>query len=462
MSVVSALLGACIGSFLNVVIYRLPRGLSVNRPRRSFCPHCGCTIAGYDNIPVLSYLLLRGRCRRCHSPISAQYPLIELVTSLLFVATYDMFIVSHWRVGVGAWPQDGTIVVAHWVLWAGLLATAVMDIEAYHLDIRVTWVIAAVGIVCNTLWTPDSSQGWIRPGPATAAGTIAATAALVVTMLYAIGRARRLEAAGGGAGADEPSGEPQPAPHEPPAKDTAARTATSALALIVITLGLATLAAYIWWMNSAAGAAAVPAAAVRIGLVALILMVLTIAAAGAPREADEDIFEAIEAESVSARRVALYELAWLAPTAIVGIAAVVAWRHAFAGEPAQAAALLNWAPIGQWRPFLGLATGLSGWLIAGALGWTVRIFFTLLLGKEALGTGDIHILAAAGAVTGWLVVVIGFFVSAPLALVGVLFFMLRRRSRAIQYGPWLALGFFLAAAAQDRIIDWMRIGSLLR
>jgi leader peptidase (prepilin peptidase)/N-methyltransferase len=465
MSIFSALLGACIGSFLNVVIYRLPRGLSISNPRRSFCPRCGHMIAGYDNIPVISYVLLRGRCRHCRAPISAQYPLIELITALLFVATYDIFIVSRWRVGVGSWPQDGAIVVAHWALWAGLLATAVMDLEAYHLDIRVTWAVALIGIVCNTFWTPDSSAGWIRPGPTTAAGVIAATIALAVTALYAIGRTWRLRGVDTEPEPDEPAVNAEPAIPEPaPAGRHAPVTS-----LLLIILGLGALVGYLWWMNSPGTAATGTAASapntsaiVRIALVAVVLLVLTIAAASVPRAADEEIFEAIEAESISARRVALQEAAWLAPATLVGIGAILAWRHAFAGETAQADALLNWAPVGQWRPILGLATGLTGWLIAGALGWAVRLVFTMVLGKEALGTGDIHILAAAGAVAGWLVVVIGFFLSAPLALLGVLFFLLRRKSRAIQYGPWLALGFFLAAATQDRIIDWLKIGWMLR
>jgi leader peptidase (prepilin peptidase) / N-methyltransferase len=82
--------GLCFGSFLNVCIYRLPRDKSVVAPR-SACPHCGDPIPPYHNIPVLSWLLLRGKCRACKRPISPRYLLVELLTGLLFVACYSHF-----------------------------------------------------------------------------------------------------------------------------------------------------------------------------------------------------------------------------------------------------------------------------------------------------------------------------------------------------------------------------------
>ncbi|MDE0322942.1 MAG: prepilin peptidase [Candidatus Poribacteria bacterium] len=92
MWVIIFLLGAAIGSFLNVCIYRIPRAdVSIHSPRRSFCPECGNPINVYDNIPVLSYLLLRGKCRQCRAKISVLYSLVELATAGLFLVMYYHF-----------------------------------------------------------------------------------------------------------------------------------------------------------------------------------------------------------------------------------------------------------------------------------------------------------------------------------------------------------------------------------
>lgn len=85
LTVLCAVLGLIVGSFLNVVIHRVPLGESVVSPR-SRCPRCGHEIGALDNIPVLSWLLLRGRCRQCQAPISIRYPLVEVLTSVVFVS----------------------------------------------------------------------------------------------------------------------------------------------------------------------------------------------------------------------------------------------------------------------------------------------------------------------------------------------------------------------------------------
>jgi len=83
--------GMCIGSFLNVCIYRLPSSMSIINPSRSFCPQCNSAIQFYDNIPVFSYLWLKGRCRNCKASISLRYPLVELMAGILAIAILFMF-----------------------------------------------------------------------------------------------------------------------------------------------------------------------------------------------------------------------------------------------------------------------------------------------------------------------------------------------------------------------------------
>ncbi len=103
-SAVVFLLGLVVGSFDNVAIYRIPEGLSLWSPR-SFCPACRSRIAWFDNIPLLSYLLLRGKCRCCGEPISPRYPLVELASGLLFLAVFAAAGFG-WRDDFYSWPSS--------------------------------------------------------------------------------------------------------------------------------------------------------------------------------------------------------------------------------------------------------------------------------------------------------------------------------------------------------------------
>ncbi|NPA12968.1 MAG: prepilin peptidase [Aquificae bacterium] len=84
----SFVFGAVIGSFLNAVIYRLPRGKSLVKPKHSFCPNCGKQINWYDNIPILSYIILGGKCRNCKNPIGKRYLIVEILTGIASVVAY--------------------------------------------------------------------------------------------------------------------------------------------------------------------------------------------------------------------------------------------------------------------------------------------------------------------------------------------------------------------------------------
>ena len=125
-----AVLGLAVGSFLNVVIYRVPRGQSIVAPP-SACPHCAVTITPRDNVPVLSWLILRGRCRACHAPISPRYPIVELATAILFASLAA-------RLGFN-WALPAFLVV-----FAGLVALAWIDVERLLLPRAIVYPVLAL------------------------------------------------------------------------------------------------------------------------------------------------------------------------------------------------------------------------------------------------------------------------------------------------------------------------------
>jgi hypothetical protein len=205
------------------------------------------------------------------------------------------------------------------------------------------------------------------------------------------------------------------------------------------------------------------AGTIRLGVGVLVSFIALALVAGHPQpQADAQIMEAIESEADSARGNALWELKLLSPAILCGGAVLLTLLAASSPESLQAIGhVLHWNPAGQWQPLWGLATGLTGWIIGGAIGWLARIVFTLAFGKEALGMGDVHILAAAGAVAGWPVALIGFFLAAPLALLAIVVICVRRQSRALPYGPWLALAFFAAGLFQDCILRYFHVRWIL-
>ena len=143
-------LGLAFGSFLNVCIYRLPRGLSVVKPR-SACPHCQEPIAFYDNIPVLSWLILGGRCRKCRSVISPRYLWIELLTGILFVACYWYF---GWTLSLLKYGSLSFLLL-------GLIFT---DAETKLLPDKLTLPGLALGVIFSLLIPVDDLASRFLPG----------------------------------------------------------------------------------------------------------------------------------------------------------------------------------------------------------------------------------------------------------------------------------------------------------
>lgn len=149
--VVSGVVGAMLGSFLNVCVYRMPKGLSVVRPG-SACPKCSTPIKWYDNIPVLSWLALGAKCRTCKNPIHWQYPLVELITCLLFLAVY-------WKFGMTLASP------IYMVLAAALVLVTFIDLADWTIPNEVTFPGIPLGIVCSLVAMLYPESGLLLDDP---------------------------------------------------------------------------------------------------------------------------------------------------------------------------------------------------------------------------------------------------------------------------------------------------------
>jgi leader peptidase (prepilin peptidase)/N-methyltransferase len=136
-SVVLFVFGSMVGSFLNVCIYRMPRGLSVVSPP-SHCPHCGCSIPWILNIPLLTWLSLRGRCANCRAPISPRYFLVELLTGLLFLGAW-----------LTAGRQSTLLALALCLVLAGFVVATFIDFEHFIIPDEITIGGMIAGVLCS-------------------------------------------------------------------------------------------------------------------------------------------------------------------------------------------------------------------------------------------------------------------------------------------------------------------------
>ena len=357
--------GACVGSFLNVVAHRLPAGRSVVSPP-SRCPQCGWRLSWHENLPIVGWLILRGRCRRCHSPISIQYPLIELVVAVLFAGTYLVFyavpedsalgqIGSRWWSlgGFGStWPAFAVVMT----MVGGLVVATLIDARTFLIPAQITNVMLIVALFGWLL------QGLIPPIPS-------------VVLVEADGRGPL-----------------------PGVDGHVAGLVFGAL------LGNIVAIALLW-------------------------------SGRIPRSFDDYeeyvTDDAPLAEYPHGRREMGKELVFLLPILIGG---ALGW---FVAES------LATATDGPPRVVGLLASSGLGFLVGGGLVWGIRILGTLAFGREAMGMGDVHLLAAVGAALGWADPIRIFFIAPFLALAwiagGRLISMFRgARGRELPYGPHLA------------------------
>ncbi len=392
------LFGACIGSFLNVVICRLPAGESLVRPP-SRCPRCGHPLAWYDNVPVLGWFWLRGRCRYCQTPISIQYPLIEAATALLFGLVFIALYWGGWRPFwqeldlAGTWPA----LLVMLTLVATLIAATVIDARLFIIPTAIPWVAAIAAVVVLPLasfWleplrlvaAPAWPQ-WLHPAIGDAAvrmGLGGAAGLVVANLLMWLGVLPRSfpeheYVAVTGQGQDEGGRDAGGIGGEGPGASNDAQDSGS----------------------QASGGGAVNSLG---------------------QGGDEPWYEHPYPRREAAREVLF--IAWPLIGMMLG--------HAFI------------APASSLpEPVSVLGAVLMGALVGAGLVWVVRILGTLAFGREAMGLGDVHLMLGVGACLGWFDAVVVFFLAPFLGLGYTLVLtgagrVLRREVRQVPYGPHLA------------------------
>jgi leader peptidase (prepilin peptidase)/N-methyltransferase len=196
-----AILGGAVGSFLNVVVYRLPAGLGISWPG-SHCPQCKRAIRAYDNVPVLAWLWLRGRCRDCGRPISARYPLVEAITASVFLLllVVEVFHEGH-NLPMRSLPAAGqpaaypasqamAICLLHLGLLCTLMASALITLDGNCPPWRLFVPMLAAGCLAPMFWP------WLRPQPSGPEIVDSPWAGVIDTLVglaagYCLGRAAR-------------------------------------------------------------------------------------------------------------------------------------------------------------------------------------------------------------------------------------------------------------------------------
>jgi len=369
-------LGASVGSFLNVVVYRVPAGLSIVRPG-SHCFSCQAPIRWYDNIPILAWFYLRGRCRNCGAKFSIRYALVELFTAILFVMVYKGYFHLGLREPMPAFTHWGWLIYAgHMILICVLLASTLIDAEYWIIPLSISYTAAIFGFGLSAAWPyclGEHMQNYWRIIPY--AGPKMAAAAL-----------------GGGLGL--------------------------LLGLILLKLGLI--------KRSFAELEALE------------------------KECEQKGVEMPELK-VPIRREMLREAMFLTPSVVLGVLFI----KILTGENS----------AGQWWNSLiiqqkwcaGLLGSLFGFMIGGGVVWATRILGSVAFGKEAMGLGDVHLMAAVGAVLGWVSPTVAFFVAPFFGLGWALLSLAIHRRREIPYGPWLSLATVVVMILFEPIMDYLEV-----
>ena len=475
--------GACVGSLINVLAYRLPRGMGVVTPA-SRCPFCGTKLRWKDNIPIFGWLFLRGKCRYCKSGISPEYPLVELFAASLFALFSIMWYLvpafggSNYELlglNLGSvrpdWafvdrfngvPAASAPIFAVVLLMLGsLLAMTLTDLKTTMIPLVLPWFATLAGLLIHTIYAgylsvrgveysmpaADMAWRWAIPtyGWVSVGLGVGGIVGLGLSMLMLkVGLIRRsfadaeqweeehrkanglppLEPLDGGDGEEEDDGKTETGQWRPtPGWLRGPLVITTTVLLCAVIGGFVAK-----FLGHAPGIGVLIGAAV--GPIAAGLPLRLLVPSAKPADDDDPSDAEVWIAYPHARREMVKEMAFLAPP-VVGAWIGVLFASGFEGFP----------PL--WLEVLGGV--LLGYLVGGGVVWAVRLFGSLGFGKEAMGLGDVHLMAAVGACIGWADAVLAFFGA---AFVGILvtFYSLslsRGVGRAMPYGPSLAIATVL-------------------
>jgi len=378
-------LGACVGSFLNVVVWRLPRGESLVTPP-SHCPKCNAFLRWYDNIPVFGWLKLGGKCRYCRAPISPRYPIVEFITGGLFVFYYVMFFML--QIGPCAETRTGMMlrpilsIGPHWPIYvlymfliSALLAASLIDAELFIIPVEICWLLAAIGMFAHAIISSPGFPGALNVNPQAAA-----------------------LAAGGGVG-------------------------------LLVSLGL-------WYAGVMPTSFPQGEPLLEIDRAAMIVEADQAKREGRPLDYAGQIPPSYDRKQI--RGEIRKEMLFLLPPMVLGTAWWAATTHVDALER-------MWAVATRYDWVTGLLGSVLGALVGAFVVWITRILGTLGFGRVAMGLGDVHLMFGVGAIVGAGAATVAFFIAPFFGLALALWMLVTGTRRELPYGPYLSLatGFCL-------------------
>jgi len=387
--------GCCVGSFLNVVIYRLPRDRSIITPA-SACPACGRHIRFYDNIPLISWLLLGRKCRYCKASISPRYFVIELLTGLVFIGLFILYFRTDLRAGVGPFLGDGWFIyLTSIILLSAFISASAIDLELWVIPLSICWFVTAAGLLGSMLGVyilePVVIRGYgLLPSASAGTGSLAAGAAIglaISLVLLGTGLIKRSYES-------EPSADDESQIEQGPERERGVEKTDE------------------------------------------------------PRVTPQDTLRWSDESQINHRLEVCREIIFLLPIIICSLTAyLISQRNPRIHD--------WWVGFSQVPVVAGLLGSLLGYFVGCGVVWATRILGTLGFGKEAMGLGDVHLMGAAGTVIGPVLVVVAFFIAPFFGLGWAAFQMLFKKTRRIPYGPFLSLAVFAVMILHDRIFSYL-------